>query len=209
MWHRRCFSSFMERNDIALKKTIGIAGLLLFALLAWIDYRTDQRLDLSLPYCLPIALWAWYLGFLPAACLALGGSLVLGARELFSHETGSAHYYELLDGTIRAAFLLAAAGGVSLLRRRFREESALRRHLAEALRTIQESAGDVLRLKGENLHLCPVTRQVKVGDQWIDVRSFLRQHLDLSVTEAVSDDAVSEIARRVIAYHELHDVATS
>ncbi len=197
----------MPRN--ADKKAIGLGGLLFFALMAWLDYRNDLRLDLSLPYCLPIALWAWYLGFLPAAGLALGGSLILGAREIFSHETGTAHYYELLDGTIRAAFLLAAAVGVSLLRRRMDEESVRRRRLAEALREVEATAGEVLRLKGERLEVCPVTRQVKVGGEWLDLRSFLGQRLDLSVTEGVSDEAVSEIARRVIAYHEAHDVATS
>lgn len=195
------------QTKIQLKTAAGLVGVLVLLLVGLVDYASGYRLNFSVFYYLPVALWAWELGLLPGVAMACAGAAVWGLSDLHASYPFVSGTYLLLNTLGHLTAFMVVAAGVCLFHERFLREEHLNAALQKAFKELGRSMEEVRTLKEQALVICPVTHRIRVGGEWIHLKQFFREKFELSVKEAPSEDAMSDMADRMMEYHDTRDAA--
>src|SRR6185503_15112928 len=97
----------MTMNPNARDKTAVMAGsIFLVAVVGWIDYVTNNELELFLFYSIPISLAAWHLGRRPVVLLCLACTATWVGIGLVTGQAYSSVFYRCWKtGIVLATFL--------------------------------------------------------------------------------------------------------
>ena len=188
----------MIRSQVVRQVLLG-ASALIFTV--WMDYATDGEINFSALYFLPVVLWAWYLGLVPSlimSVLCAGGWML---NDLLSHHVYAHVTARIFNTGVHALAFMAAAVGVYLLHRRFEQQTERNCVLARIVAEVEQSVDAVRKFRNQRLMICPVTGRVKIGKEWLNMDSFLREKLGLSINTEVSEEVVSGISEKMIEYY--------
>ena len=94
------------------KNAVMAAAIVLVAVVGWIDYGTNNELELFLFYSIPISLAAWYLGRTPVICLCLACTAIWFVIGVVTGQAYSSVFYRCWKtGIVLTSFL---ANGLTL-----------------------------------------------------------------------------------------------
>ena len=91
-----------------------VAGLIMVALLGWIDYLTGDY-SLLIFYALPVAFEAWFLGRLGAITIGLAAGVARFVSDYISYSGSTVRYWNSLQDMIFllvVGFLIATVKGL-------------------------------------------------------------------------------------------------
>ncbi len=166
-----------------------IAALLSLALTTLIDYITGYELEFSAAYLVPVALCGWSLGKTPVWYMSIASGAITWWMDFIEGRPYSHMMFQYWNSF--TCFLISLVTGLSLYRVRnsLEERNRANSHLQSALSDLEASTAEIRKLQSGLQVICAWTKQVKVGDKWMNPEEFLTNHLHLHLTHGISPEA--------------------
>jgi hypothetical protein len=119
-----------------------LAALFVFTgLIGWLDYVTGDELDLFILYFVPIVWAAWKIGPRAGIAVALEGTALWFAANVYLGHAYTQPLYGVWGGIVMFVTFMAAALAASRIQLLLERERKLNRSLAEALAKVKKLSG--------------------------------------------------------------------
>ncbi|MBN3033497.1 MAG: HAMP domain-containing histidine kinase [Candidatus Saganbacteria bacterium] len=172
-------------GDFKNKLLLTLGGLLLIAVIGYLDYLTSYQFSLGTIYLAPIALGAWLGGFYFGLVLAIAAALLMTAGDLYHGMIGRHFLLPYWDILIRGAGFLLFVYFIRLIRENEKKARELNEFIAHDLKTPLTN----MIFSLENLQLACSREQVGDREKFVRIGQASAQRMKILI------DSFLDIAR--------------